>query len=539
MKKLTALLMSVILLLGLLSGCGKTEEKQKGDTATTVSTTASTTTTTTADSTTTTETEGTTGTTAAGTTGTTTPTSTEGTTATTKVTTTSTVTTAPTKPAATAKLNGVSLSEYVIVYDNEALDYTERAATYIHDEILKRTGADLEVVKDITADPAKHEIVVGETDRAISKSLNEKTEGLQFSLMAKDGHVAMEGDYFVIAAAAYYFVTTYITGKTASTTVPSKATVCDPIVEKANNYILLIGDGMGENHTMLPKGYDKERMYTDDGTTDFTDGEDFFYGHLFPYAGYAKTNSLDGVTDSAAAATALACGYKTTNGRIGRDKDKNDLKSLTELAGDLGMATAVMTTEGPAGATPGGFSAHADMRDQYDDIKADQDAMTEKYGTIFHSHYEHYNRMGMWSIDLDLDKTLTELSKNDKGFFMMYEEAYIDKHSHEQDEEKATWAVFRFNQAIARFMEYAFYNPDTLVIITADHETGSLTNMAGKYYCATGDHSGRDVPVYAYGVGTEVFHGQTIENVQIPKTIAKMWGQSLASDTDSQYPPLG
>ena len=539
MKKLTALLMSVILLLGLLSGCGKTEEKQKGDTATTVSTTASTTTTTAADSTTTTETEGTTGTTAAGTT--VNDTAVETTTTTTKVTTTtSTVTTAPTKPAATAKLNGVSLSEYVIVYDNEALDYTERAAQYIHDEILKRTGADLEVVKDITADPAKHEIVVGETDRAISKALDAKTEGLQFSLMAKDGHVAMEGDYFVIAAAAYYFVTTYITSKTASTTVPSKATVCDPIVEKANNYILLIGDGMGENHTMLPKGYDKERMYTDDGTTDFTDGEDFFYGHLFPYAGYARTRSYDSdVTDSAAAATALACGYKTKNGYIGKDKDKKDLKSITELAGDMGMGTAVMSTEGQSGATPGGFSAHADFRDMYDDIKADQAAMTEKYGTIVQCKYDYYNRMGMWSIDLYIDKTLAELSKNDKGFFMMYEEAYIDKHSHNQDEEKATWAVFRFNQAIARFMEYAFYNPDTMVIITADHETGSLTNMGGKYYCATGDHSGRDVPVYAYGVGTEVFHEQTIENVQIPKTIAKLMGSSLASDTDDKYPPLG
>ena len=542
MKKFTALLMSVILLLGLLSGCGKAEEKPKGDTATTVSTAASTTTTTTADSTTT-ETEGTTGTTAAGTTGTTTPTSTAGTTTTTKVTTTTTTTTtgttAPTKPVVAAKLGGVSLSEYVIVYDDEALDYNERAAQYIHDEILKRTGADLEVNTTARVDAARHEILVGETDRPASKALNAETEGLEFALMAKDGDVALEGDYFVIAAAAYYFVTTYITGKNASTTVPSKATVCEPIVEKANNYILLIGDGMGENHTFLPKGYNKERMYTDDGTTDFTDGEDFFYGHLFPYAGYAKTNSLDGVTDSAAAATALACGYKTKNGRIGKDKDKNDLKSITELAGDLGMATAVMTTEGPAGATPGGFSAHQDARDMYDEIKADQAAMTEKYGTIFHSHYDQYNRIGMWSIDLDLDKTLTELSKNEKGFFMMYEEAYIDKHSHNQDEEKATWAVFRFNQAIARFMEYAFYNPDTMVIITADHETGSLTNMGGKYYCATGDHSGRDVPVYAYGVGAEVFHDVTIENVQIPKTIAKMWGQSLASDTDSQYPPLG
>ena len=139
MKKFTALLMSVILLLGLLSGCGKAEEKPKGDTATTVSTAASTTITT-ADSTTT-ETGGTTGTTAAGTTGTTTPTSTAGTTTTTKVTTaTTTGTTAPTKPVVAAKLGGVSLSEYVIVYSYDSLDYVQRAVGYIHDRILDRTG---------------------------------------------------------------------------------------------------------------------------------------------------------------------------------------------------------------------------------------------------------------------------------------------------------------------------------------------------------------------------------------------------------------
>ena len=121
---------------------------------------------------------------------------------------------------------------------------------------------------------------------------------------------------------------------------------------------------------------------------------------------------------------------------------------------------------------------------------------------------------------------------------MMYEEAYIDKHSHNQMKEEATWAVFRFNQAIALFMEFAFYNPDTMVIITADHETGNLTDLGGYLKYGHGDHTDKLVPVFAYGVGTEVFHDKTIENVQIPKTIAKMWGQSLAADTDEQYPPL-
>lgn len=522
MKKLTALLLSLVLLVGLLTGCGNGTKKDTDSIPSTVTTT-----TTAAESA-----ESTTGTTESITT-----TDTTGETTTTTTVITTTTTTVTTKPQSAAKLGGVSLSEYVIVYDNDAPDYTFRAVGYICEEVQKRTGVELEVMTDEES-AAKHEIVVGETNRPISKALDVKTEGLQFSMMAKDGHVAIEGDYFVIAAAAYYFVETYITGKTASTSVPTKALVSTPIVKKANNYILLIGDGMGVNHTYLPYGYDKEKMY-DGHSTDFTDGEDLFYGHLLPYQGTAHTDEVRGwVTDSAASATALATGYKTSNGRIGRDHDKNDLKSITELAGDLGMATGVMSTEGQTGATPAGFSAHADMRDQYDVIEASQAVTQEKYGTVINCKHDYYNRMGMMQLEHAINTTLNTLSENKNGFFMMYEEAYIDKHSHNRDRDKATWAVFRFNQAIAVFMEYAFYHPDTFVLITADHETGNLSKMGKDYYYGSGDHTAKQVPVYAYGVGAEVFDGQEIENVQIPKTIAKMWGQSLAADTDNVWPPL-
>lgn len=540
MKRILALLMALVMVLS-ITACGgdkdtKTEQKPSTTTAAvTIAPSVATTTTTAGDGGTTTSasasaTETTTGTTVS----TTVPSATETTAS------TAAPTTAPTKPAVAAKLNGVSLSEYTIVVDDEALDYADRAATYIRDEIRTRTGAELKIVDDTTA-ATKHEIVVGDTDRAISKGLNAKTEGMQFALMAKDGHVAMEGDYFIIAAAAYYFVETYITGKSANTAVPTKATVCNPIQEKANNYIVLIGDGMGVNHTLLPDQYDLDRFDSEEvDANNFTDGENFFYGYLFPNQGTARTHNVYGeVTDSAAAATALATGYKTSNGRIGRDKDKNDLKSLTEIAGDLGMNTAVMSTEGNKGATPGGFSAHADARDMYDDIEADQEAMTEKYGTIVDCNYDYYNGLGIkYYLEKAITNNLNQLNQGDKGFFMMYEEAYIDKHSHNQMKEEATWAVFRFNQAIGLFMEFAFYNPDTMVIITADHETGNLSDLGGYLKYGHGDHTSKLVPVFAYGLGTEVFNNQEIENVQIPKTIAKMWGQSLASDTDAQYPPL-
>ena len=432
----------------------------------------------------------------------------------------------------TATLCGVNLAEYVIVYDDAALDYTIRAAIYIRDAILARTGAALAIVADNAETGNRHEIVVGETDRPISATLNEELKGLEFALLSADGHVAMEADYFVIAAAAYYFIETYVTARDVAAVVPATPLVATPIVKEAKNFIFLIGDGMGAVHTTMPERYDGSTL------VDYTDGERLFYGHLLPYTGYAHTNSLNNTTDSAASASALASGYKTTNGRVGRDADGKDLFTLTELAGSMGMATAVMSTEVQTGATPAGFSAHADDRDDTDDILASQKVLQEKYGTIIEGDYDYYDPYGVYQLEQRIVATLDTLDNNEKGFFMMYEEAYIDKHSHSVDPEKTAMAVLRFNQAIARFMEYAFYHPDTFVLITADHETGGLSWLAEKYKYNGGGHTGRDVPVYAYGAGAEVFHGKTIENVQIPKTIAAMWGKELAKDTDDQYPVL-
>jgi alkaline phosphatase len=93
-------------------------------------------------------------------------------------------------------------------------------------------------------------------------------------------------------------------------------------------------------------------------------------------------------------------------------------------------------------------------------------------------------------------------------------------------------AVLRFNQAIGRFMEYAFYNPDTFVLITADHETGGLhPGAGGNYVYSSGDHSGANVPVFVYGQGAEIFDGQTVENTELPITIAKtFWGEESFGD---------
>ena len=212
------------------------------------------------------------------------------------------------------KINGVNVKEYSIVCDTEGLDYNMRAAEYIRDSIKKVTGRELEIIDDAEAE-SEREIVVGETSRQISKELNKETEGVQFSMLAKDGSVALEGDYFVIAAAAYYFVDTYV--KSGSVEIDNGVSVREPIVKEARNFIMLIGDGMGVYQTKL-FDYMTDRA-------DFSDGEDEFYGYMLPYRGFSRTNSYSGTTDSAAGGTALATGYKTINGYVGIDKNGKEL----------------------------------------------------------------------------------------------------------------------------------------------------------------------------------------------------------------------
>lgn len=423
-------------------------------------------------------------------------------------------------------LNGVELINYTIVYSPEAPDYCERAAKYLQKEINARTGLQLAVVQDSNS-VSNHEILVGDTNRALSQKIDPQTLNMEFYFTADDNHIAMNGDYFIIAAAAYYFVETYIPSSAFDSTIAkNEITTCQPITEKANNYIFLIGDGMGFNHTRLLEIHDVEKiiaqqvLFGRDVILEKFDKENVFYGYYLPYQGAIRTNSLSGTTDSAAAATALATGVKTVNGYVGMDQYGWELQSLTELASTLGKATAVMSTEGQTGATPAGFSAHALSREYGKEITEDQNELSTEMGTIIECGLH-----GNLQYEAIIAFTLNKLAENEKGFFLMYEEAYIDKYSHDNTMSKTVSCVARFNQAIGVFMEYAFYHPDTLVVITADHETGSLTlEDDGLYWFNSDGHSGADVPIFAYGQGAEVFADYCEENNEVPKEIAAMWG---------------
>lgn len=406
------------------------------------------------------------------------------------------------------------ISEYVIVTAQNPTEYEQRAAEYIHDAILKRTGKEIPVSDD-SAKQTDHEILIGQTNRPLSSQTRKtETEGLQFVINAKKGSIALQGDYFIIAAAAYHFVNEYVSETGLSNSIPKKPTVFSPAPQKAKNYFLLIGDGMGEYQTKLIEYFGKDNdIYQKNN-----DNEDFFYGYLLPNQGTVSTYSLSGTTDSAAAGTALACGYKTYNKSIGIDGQGCSVKSLTELAVELGFLTAVMSTDVATGATPAAFSAHAHDRTDIKTISKSQLQMTKTdiICTLGNKNVEQINAI--------VKQELVDL-KNDTGSFLMYEEAYIDKHSHKNDLNKTYSTVLRFNKIIGTVMEFAMYNPDTMVIITADHETGGLKpNANGELTYTTANHTSAFVPVFAYGQDTEYFNDSTVKNIDIPKFIAGMWG---------------
>ncbi len=441
------------------------------------------------------------------------------------------------EPTGAAILNGVDVSAYTIVYSDDEPDYNKRAAEYIRSAIKARTGCEL-AVRDDEEGCYPYEIVVGETNRSISKQLDADTQHTQFALLANETQIAMEGDFFVIAAAAYFFVRTYIPAERFTSVVPQTVSIHEPIVDRADNFIFLIGDGMGLYQTLLFDVMDAPKT----GPTAFGDGEDVFYGYYLPYMGMARTNSGSGLTDSAAAGTALATGTKTLNGRIGIDGVVGyDLQSLTELAASLGKRTAVISTEVSTGATPASFSAHASDRSHTTAILQSQEHLVQKYGTIIRCDYNFYSQEQMPVLENEITKTLQSLSEGKNGFFLMYEEAYIDKHCHNNDMQNTLLALMRFNQAIGLFMEYAFYHPNTFVVITADHETGGMipsTSKGGGFSYSHGNHSTQYVPVFAYGAGADVFDGVVMENVQIPRTIAKYWGIPKFGYGNPDHPAL-
>ncbi len=309
----------------------------------------------------------------------------------------------------------------------------------------------------------------------------------------------------------------------------------EPEIIKGKNLIYIIGDGMGFNHIKNSK------LFMEKETLSF---ENYYEGEVTTHS------ASDAITDSAAAATALATGVKTNNKFIGIDPSQNELENIMELSKKHGRRTAVLTTDYLSGATPGGFSAHVTRRTDAYGILQDQaagkiDLLIGKRDSSYTTHKKQFTNNGfvytesteellalpksgkiVGNIDNLADTPLKDYvafaldyltTDNENSFTLMIEGANIDKRSHDKDLSEMIEAFINLNEAVEYVLEWANGRNDTVIIFTADHETGSLAPAENKAQLTdelygSGDHSADNVPLYLYGLS---FDRRTFDNTDV------------------------
>ncbi|MBR5411174.1 MAG: alkaline phosphatase [Clostridia bacterium] len=342
--------------------------------------------------------------------------------------------------------------------------------------------------------------------------------------------------------------------------VPALAVDADPEIR---NVIIMIGDGMGENHLKLAEQY----------------GHTLFMNTEYDLRGQSMTSSISHITtDSAAGGTALACGMRVINQTVGvLGYDPFGLvrlpMSITEVAAEKGMRTGVVTTDKTTGATPADFTVHVLYRKQYEKIGQAQIETNfdliwgtkestlaredvEAHGWTYVSNRDEmlalepgsrsYGQFSgqLWRPNNSL--TLAEMSTkaiellntdNDKGFFLMIEGAHIDKNSHTSDglkmdydekRESVVDAVVGFDNAIRDVVEFAREDGHTVVLVTADHETGWIfADIHGDMRFHSDEHTAHNVPVFVYGNKTLFKANHAVANYTIPIRLARLlgWGK--------------
>jgi len=318
--------------------------------------------------------------------------------------------------------------------------------------------------------------------------------------------------------------------------------IAEPNAE-IRNVILMIGDGMGVSHIFAAMTANNDRLYIDQ----------------MPYLGLQKTKAKDKYrTDSAGAGSALATGKKTNYGSISQNESGESNPTVLEYASGNGYATGLVAASKITHATPAAFIAHADKRNQYEDIATffvsdsidvflggglddfckresspnlrpaleakgfqmitELDALAEiksgKVAGLFaNGHLDRYPERGEFLVK-STRKAMQILNQDDKGFFLMIEGSQIDWAGHDNDLGYTVEEMLDFDRAVGEVLKFAEEDGHTLVIVTGDHETGGLTVINGDpehgmvegKFNTTGHSSGL-VPVFTYGPGAEKFIG--------------------------------
>jgi alkaline phosphatase len=323
----------------------------------------------------------------------------------------------------------------------------------------------------------------------------------------------------------------------------------------ARNIIFLIGDGMGLGHISAA-------LYANDNSLNL---------EQFTHIGFQKTYSAnDLITDSAAGATAFACGVKTYNGAIGLTADSAACETILEELQEQGYATGLIATATIVHATPAAFAAHQPIRVFYEEIaedlaasgidylvgggkryfdrreKDERDLIREMEGKNYYvtNYLEHelkdlvpspMSRFCYFAAD---KHPLTKAAGRDylpraismgvsylgrrssAGFFLMAEGSMIDWGGHSNDGGLVIEETKDFDRAVKEALNFARRDGETLVIVTADHESGGMALNPGSSFesvnasFTTNGHTAAMVPVFAYGPGAELFEG-IYENTEI------------------------
>ena len=291
------------------------------------------------------------------------------------------------------------------------------------------------------------------------------------------------------------------------------------------NIIMIVGDGMGPGYTSA------YRYFHDDPKTKEIE-QTVFDRHLVGMSSTYPAQVSGVVTDSAAGATALATGIKTYNGAIGVDADRNPLESVLVWAKKQGKKTGVVVTSRINHATPASYLAHNEYRRNYDAIadsyvddtlngqikadlimgggwkhfiRKDRNLVNEFKQAGFH-YLDSYDELGKlpknqpvlglfankglpWALDDSNKHRLSAMAKaatahleNKNGYFMLIEASQVDWGGHSNDIAAAMAEMDDLAKTLEYLESYVAKNPDTLVVLTADHSTGGFTIGAhGEY----------------------------------------------------------
>jgi alkaline phosphatase len=334
---------------------------------------------------------------------------------------------------------------------------------------------------------------------------------------------------------------------------------------KPKNIILLIGDGTGFNQIALSRmaiaGYDS-RLYLD----------------KLPFTGISLTHSADNiVTDSAAAATAWSTGHKTNNKFLSIKPNKEVLQTLPEKLYRKGFLSGLVATSSITHATPAAFYAHVDNRYKEKEIARQLQGSSidialgggKKFFDIDQENINYlYNLndlpkdgpgtskrvIGLFANDgirrseaspTQLAMTsaaiehLLSRTSNCSGFFLMSEGSQIDWAGHDNDAKKMIEEFRDFDATIKEVIKFINKNKNTLLIVTADHETGGLQILKKsknliKVQWGTGSHTAGPVGVFSYGPGAENFEG-TMDNTDIHNKILNLLSFNDLEDSSCKY----